>query len=188
MAEQQYKGIDYGRGLANVDKATGIRFGVIPCGTVTWWNDHAEGNYGEARCPECEGEVLSSDDEKVPEGAEGPEHGCFDYYCAECEKPLSSEDCYPEDALSYDVDEGEDNLQASCGDGGIDIFVMGSPYFTRAAYCSPCAPGACYLMSPCEDGERAYCFGHDWFEDGKAPYPVYSVATGELVPPKDEPS
>jgi len=26
-----------------------------------------------------------------------------------------------------------------------------------------------------------YCFGHDWFEDGKAPYPVYSVETGELV-------
>ena len=34
-----------------------------------------------------------------------------------------------------------------------------------------------------EDGERAYCFGHDWFEDKAAPYPVYSVATGELVPP-----
>ena len=27
---------------------------------------------------------------------------------------------------------------------------------------------------------------HDWFADGVAPYPVYSVATGELVQPEDK--
>lgn len=30
---------------------------------------------------------------------------------------------------------------------------------------------------------KCYCLGHDYFEGGKAPYPVYSVATGELVNP-----
>lgn len=35
-----------------------------------------------------------------------------------------------------------------------------------------------------ESGVKTYCVGHDWFEDGKAPYPVYSVATGELVAPE----
>ena len=57
-----------------------------------------------------------------------------------------------------------------------------SPYFTRAAFCSPCAPGACHLANPREDGERAYCPGPDWFDDeNPAPFPIYSVATGEIV-------
>ena len=34
---------------------------------------------------------------------------------------------------------------------------------------------------------RAYCLGHDWFDDNKAPYPVYSVETGrEIVSEKQE--
>ncbi len=64
-----------------------------------------------------------------------------------------------------------------------DIFILKSPYYTRAQFCSPCAPGACYLTNPCEDGERAYCFGHDWFDDGKAPYPVFLVADDSEVLP-----
>jgi hypothetical protein len=68
-----------------------------------------------------------------------------------------------------------------------DIFVMKSPYFTRCAYCSPCAPGAGFITDTRVDGIRTYCFGHDWYEteDGKhaAPYPVYSVETGERVEP-----
>jgi hypothetical protein len=28
---------------------------------------------------------------------------------------------------------------------------------------------------------KAYCLGHDWFDDGRAPYPVYSVETGEWM-------
>ena len=35
-----------------------------------------------------------------------------------------------------------------------------------------------------KDGVRAFCFGHDWFEEGKAPYPVFSVATGKRVRPE----
>lgn len=48
---------------------------------------------------------------------------------------------------------------------------------------APCAPGAGYLSNPCPDGPKTYCFGHDWFENDVAPYPVYRVDTGELVPP-----
>ena len=62
-----------------------------------------------------------------------------------------------------------------------DIFIIKSPYFTYAQYCSPCAPGAVYLMNPLSekiDQNKGYCFGHDWFESGKAPYPVYDVKTG----------
>ncbi len=90
-----------------------------------------------------------------------------------------------EEATSFDVDR-DDGTKATCGGDFTDIFVLGSPYFTRAAFCSPCAPGACYLTDPCDDGERAYCLGHEWFEDGEAPYPVYDVKTGLLVEPKKE--
>jgi len=31
------------------------------------------------------------------------------------------------------------------------------------------------------EGVKTYCLGADWFENERAPYPVYSVATGELV-------
>lgn len=74
----------------------------------------------------------------------------------------------------------EDGFHAFTGGEGGDIFVTLSPYFTRAKFCSPCAPGACYLLNPNADGERAYCLGHEWFE-GPAPYPVYRVDTGEEV-------
>lgn len=95
-------------------------------------------------------------------------------YECECEP---DRDCMC-DPVSHDVD--EEGVKASCGESN-DIFVFISPFFTRAAFCSPCAPGACYLTDPCEDGERAYCLGHEWFE-GAAPYPVYRVDTGEEVP------
>lgn len=60
-----------------------------------------------------------------------------------------------------------------------DIFVTRSPYYTLCAFCSPCAPGAGYLMDP--GNVKAYCFGHDWWENGKAPYSVYRVADDALI-------
>jgi hypothetical protein len=108
----------------------------------------------------------------------------------------SSEPIYPEDleheddcdynemaeAIGYEYT--GDGYEASCGEDG-DIFITKSPFYTYAQFCSPCAPGACYLMTPVEPdpANKCYCFGHDWFEDGKAPYPVYSVKTGKIVEP-----
>jgi hypothetical protein len=175
------RGIDYGRGLANVDTDTGIRYGVIPIGAVDWWHEQSEAQYPEPQCPDCEGEVTDD----VPDSVK-PGDNYVSYYCAECEKAFTSEECEAQDPSCFTV--AANGLQASQNADGGDIFVLASPYFTRAAFCSPCAPGACYLTSPCDDGERAYCFGHEWFE-GKAPYPVYRVDTGLLVePPKDEAS
>ena len=65
-----------------------------------------------------------------------------------------------------------------------DIMICKSPFYTYAQFCSPCAPGACYLMNPLDEPDennKCYCFSHDGFEDSKAPYPVYSVETGELI-------
>ena len=60
-----------------------------------------------------------------------------------------------------------------------DIFITRSPYYTLCAFCSPCAPGAGYLLSP--GNVKAYCFSHDWWENGKAPYSVYRVADDTLI-------
>ena len=78
--------------------------------------------------------------------------------------------------VSFTLDDGE--YVAECDSYG-DIFITKSPYFTTCRYCSPCAPGAGYLMNYDPDGIRAYCFGPDWFDNNVAPYKVYSVATGE---------
>lgn len=168
-------GIDYGLGKTNVDVDTGIRYGVIPVHAVTQaWCDSAESRYGDPTCPECGSDVTEIDatDDK----------DCGNWRCVTCDHVTQCDGVYPESPLSWVLDDGEYQAEQSGDD--VDIFVFKAPFFTRAAYCSPCAPGACYLTSPTEDGDRAYCLGHDWFEDQAAPYPVYSVATGELVQPK----
>jgi hypothetical protein len=174
MSTTSYAGIDYGQGTsANRDQATGIRNGVISQNDVgqTWW-DESEPWYGTPQepceCPECEA--------KVQHPAEwGDTVECECGHTFECELP----DCAEPMGHTYE----QDGYAAQCGEDG-DIFVCRSLYFTYAQFCSPCVPGACYLANPLDepnDNNKAYCFGHDWFEGGVAPYPVYSVATGELV-------
>jgi hypothetical protein len=178
------RGIDYGMGLSNIDRETGIRFGVINVNELNEWAyEGFEAEYGEG-CPKCGGDVIEYDGDKGEDGA-APykpyrKGSCADHMCESCRLILGSDEVCGEDPIGHVLDDGE--YKATMGTDG-DIFVLKSPYFTRAAFCSPCAPGACHLSSPADDGERAYCFGHDWFEDEKAPYPVFSVATGEQVNP-----
>jgi hypothetical protein len=178
-------GIDYGLGKTNVDTKNGIRYGVIHQHEVLQaWADSSEPYYP---CEECDKawDLEQEDDTglwyitgiNADPGPFETEDDARDYMddktdafgCDFCE-PLSW--YYNKDGYQADQD--------SMG----DIFITKSPYYTRAAFCSPCAPGACYLTDPCKDGERAYCFGHNWFYDtetGKAPYPVYRVADDTLV-------
>lgn len=176
MAETDYPGIDYsmGRG-ANTDPETGIRYGVISIHEVTQsWCDSSEGDYGspesdDAKCPSC-GHNCSE-----------PDMSWGDTLCCEeCDHIFDLElpDCC--EPIGHVLNDGE--YQAWQGQD-CDIMISKSPFYTHAQFCSPCAPGAGYLMNPCPDGPKTYCFGHDWFESGVAPYPVYSVETGELVQP-----
>lgn len=163
-----YKGIDYGMGQTNIDKETGIRYGVINQKEVLQaWVDSSEASWP------CKGCEYSPDDD-------------CGQACNMCEP------------TSYFIDDNE--YQAECGEDG-DIFISKSPYYTFAQFCSPCAPGACYLINPLDilagypagghnkagvpiDNNRAYCFGHDWFRDTetkKAPYPVYRVSDNQKV-------
>ncbi len=172
----QYVGIDYGMGQSNRNKETGIRNGVIHMNEVCQaWCDSSEPYYGKpdsVECPDCGrsvkakawGETVTCDGDECQTQ--------FEAELPDCAEPISH---YYE----------QDGYSAECGESG-DIFVCRSPYFTYAQFCSPCAPGACYLTNPLDepnDNNRAYCLGHDWFDDGKAPYPVYSVETRELINP-----
>jgi len=164
--ETNYGGIDYGLGRSNIG-AAGIRYGVINQSDVgqAWYEDSEPIYY--YICPKCDYEIGY--------------HFCS--ICPDCKEDIeeSFDMLEPIGYIFEDTD-----YSAECSDDMGDIFVTRSPYFTYAQYCSPCAPGAGYLMNFITDpgiGPRAYCFGHDWFETEVAPYPVYSVETGKLVKP-----
>lgn len=179
-------GIDYGLGKSNVDKATGIRYGVI-----------SQNDVGPEAVNEIyDGENLSY--EGYLQEAKDKLRGALSDYFSETawDGKRSKLDAFTDDAFEA-IEQGlADNYQGDCDkyrydrDGYVietsepnDLFILKSPYFTRCQFCSPCAPGAGYITNTVDDGPRAYCLGHDWFEDNKAPYPVYSVETGELIQP-----
>ncbi len=178
-----YLGIDYGSGTTNVNHATGIRYGVISQHTVGQaWYDDAEPDYGKPTCPKCEAQNISPltelTDDIDASGFEQYRHGCADYVCEHCEHTLDSQDCFGDEPQGWNYS-GEGYELTDCLDS--NIFVLASPYYTFAQFCSPCVPGAGDLDSPMDDGAKTYCLGHEWFEDGKAPYPVYSVKTDKLI-------
>lgn len=179
MTLTDYVGIDYSHGIDNTnrDEETGIRYGVISQNDVLQqWADSSEPWYGngpiEVECPHCGHEEQSMIGEDV--------------ICNECCEEYEAELPDFAEPVSYVYD--EDGYVCECDESG-DIFIIKSLYYTYAQFCSPCAPGACHLSSPLEESARdennkCYCFGHDWFDSEVAPYPVYSVETGELIEPK----
>lgn len=161
-------GIDYGLGKTNRDEKTGIRFGVISQNEVMQtWSEESNPWYGNGSdCPEC-GETIDISDE-------------FPDSCPHCDTDLSNswDDMEP---ITFTFNDKEYVAES---DSYGDIMITKSPYYTICKFCSPCAPGAGYIMDSVTDGIRAYCFGHDWFDaDEQAPYPVYSVETGKLIEP-----
>ena len=167
MGKCNYVGIDYGRGMANMDGSTGIRFGVIQHDKVgqAWW-DESEGNYLYF-CPKCETELRY----EFPDVCSDPE----------CGYEIQDGDFDMLDPISFSYD--QDGYAAEQGYDDPDIFILKSEFYTWCQYCSPCAPGAGYITSWTEPGVgiKAYCFDKSWFEDEKAPYPVYRVSDDSLV-------
>jgi len=188
-------GIDYGLGTTNIDRANGIRYGVIPMNALSEWaHESFEADYGEPSCPKCGNEAEDdldtiTDREGLEEHDFEPlrERGCTaDYYCVSCRVYIPSDDAFGEEPCGWDCT--EDGYTAHQSHDDSDVFITKSPYYTRAAFCSPCAPGACHLESPHDDGEKTYCFGPDWFDkESPCPYPVYRVDNNELIysPPSD---
>lgn len=189
---KNYRGIDYGMGRTNIDRETGVRYGVINMNALSEWAwESFEADYGDPACPKCGGEVVDSSDldEDAENERERADQGDGrlpldiqkDYFCRSCNKSYWSDRVYGDDPNGWTLDDGE--YQATV-DSQNDVFITRSPYYTHAQFCSPCAPGAGHLENPTEDGVKTYAFGHDWFDGDVAPYPVYSVATGRRVAPE----
>jgi hypothetical protein len=146
-------GFDYGRGVTNIDPQTGIRYGVISMHSVL--QAWADSSEPIYPCSECG---------YWPDDSNEDENECE--YCS---------------AYGYKY-EGEGYTIISCLD--TDIMVIKSPFYTYARFCSPCVPGAGNLDEPDPDRQvKTYALGHDWFEAGKAPYPVFKVQDDQEVSP-----
>lgn len=180
-------GIDYGRGQTNIDHSTGIRYGVIPQNVILQaWTDSSEADYGDAFCPQC-GRGASipeySDEDDTQESDEYVDYNGIrnsrDYRCDDCKIYFDGDVAFGNEPLGFYFD--SDGIKAFSDSMG-DIFIIKSPYYTRADFCSPCAPGACYLTSPNDNGAKAYCFDESWFDDDieVCPYPIWRIENDEL--------
>lgn len=148
-----YPGIDYSRGQSNVNHSTGIHYGIISAHEVTQsWCDSSEGDYGLPICPNCSHEFTRS---KSP------------VKCPACQfRPDDESQFFREEPLSHYYKKDGYQLHQSFDD--TDIFIIKSPFYTYCQFCSPCAPGAGYVMNsvnPENGGIKTYCLGHDWFEE-----------------------
>ena len=198
------QGLDYSLGRSNYNPVTGIHFGVISQNAINLdCTSDFEYDYGEPTCPKCGNpvvEIPSHTEQSNPPGQwvsvisdippaweeweQYTRHGCANYACESCKILLDNEDVYAEESIGWSY-ESDGYKLTDCLD--TDIFIIESPYYTYAAFCSPCVPGACSLESPIEPSEDAvkcYCLGFDWFdEDNPCPYRVFRVADGTEVFP-----
>lgn len=161
--------IDYGVGITNINIETGIRYGVIPANEIGQrWYEESEAHYIYS-CPFCFKEFRDQDE--IPNG------------CEWCSHELVELDFNEVEPMYFYIANGL--LTAEQGGDDTDVFILDSEYYTWSQFCSPCAPGAGYILDWTDPdvGIKAYCPGHDWYEGGEAPYPVYDVATENLVNP-----
>ena len=106
-------GIDYGMGTTNIDKETGIRYGVIPQNAVLQaWADSSEADYGKPHCPKCENEAVEPDEAPDDDSEEEfkPYRNrpcCGDYCCLDCKIYFDSEDAFGDEPLGWILDDSE---------------------------------------------------------------------------------
>lgn len=140
-------GIDYGRGQQNIDEH-GIRYGIISANNLQSWVWDMDWQQEEfIACPHC-GEELSEDFDPAEQD------------CPGCEKVITEGEQYQVDGESPLMLQGDEALQVFVMPDG-DIWFFESPYKVKAGFCSPCAPGAVYLMSGDQDAV-GYAPPPDW--------------------------
>lgn len=192
-----YKGIDYSCGRSNIDPETGIHFGVISQNSVS--PEAIDDIYNQGEDVGYKNALAAHLKEKEAEHDRNHEGEALANEFDEDEVTQNFADHYESDGGLNDYLYEQDGYKLT-GCLSNDLFVLRSPYFTFAQFCSPCVPGAGNLDSPASDDAttarlaatiygfpRVYCLGHEWFDDGRAPYPVFRVGNlndPELVEPK----
>jgi hypothetical protein len=170
-------GIDYGRGLTNIDK-NGIRYGVISVHSLSsWLMGEVQPIYPESidlDCPECKQSFASTN--LCPDDCQT---------CPHCEHESRFRELDNLEPIGWDYFPNNAEIAAEYSESLNCLFITKSPYVTYGGYCSPCAPGAIDLDNAehydKDSGQLAYCLGHDCFDDGEAPYKVFLSDTLMLV-------
>jgi len=198
MKPTNYAGQNYaGRNsVTNLDTATGIRYGVISQHSVS--PDALDDIWRKGKDLAYAGALAEHLLEMRSEFISDPANDLEDF--DEDSVTQDFADRYSSDGGLSDILYESDGYKLT-GCLSTDLFVLKSPFYTYAQFCSPCVPGAGNLDSffqseenqESKDGTefaaeaeangfpRVYCLGHDWFESGVAPYGVFSVETGKAV-------
>ena len=131
--------IDYGMGAINIDKDTGIRYGVISQHSISGEAlSDFESYYGNATCPQCGTILKEFDEDHHYDYSDSDRRGCScaDFACETCEvffDDTMSEYFYPDEPLSWYLEDSEYSAEF-CLDS--DIIIVKSPYFTYGQYCA----------------------------------------------------
>jgi hypothetical protein len=171
-------GIDYGRGKTNIDTETSIRYGVINSNKLSSyaWDEimltGMDTDYEEAML-------------ELKQSLASAVKSVLQDYCTNFDQDEIADEIV--DGLDIDYESTGDcrrfHYETSkvtfdtCSDG--DIFVTKSEFYALCQFCSPCAPGAGWLVDP--GTVRAYCLGPDWFDEGKMPYKCFRVSDDSEV-------
>jgi hypothetical protein len=174
--------IDYGHGLTNIDKDTGIRYGVIPFDPVLQvWADESEPITNLA-CPHCGNDLTQEiyDEATSCCKKEGDPEDLKLRTCPSCNTVLCDIDFMESEPIGFFIKDEEIHAVQNADDP--DIFIIKSPYYTLCNLCSPCAPGAGYILNQNKEGYKAYCFGPEFFEeDDKEKPTIYRVSDDSIV-------
>ena len=109
--------------------------------------------------------------------------GFDEYRCDSCKKIMPIEEMTPDEPTGFHYDK-DGYFLVDCLGG--DILILRSDFYTFAQVCTSGEVGAGNLDIPMEDGVETYALGHDWFEGGVAPYPVYRVLDGGQIVATEE--
>ena len=134
--------------LANIDRETGIRYGVVALNSLADWAFDEFFYQGTNLTSEA---AYASFREDNPEATEEDEQEFWD--------------CYESDEEEYELktDDGLELLLSYLG-GGALVWVCKSPHTTYARECSPCVPNAGDLDSLDSTGVRCYTLPEEWFQ------------------------
>ena len=160
--------------LSNQDEK-GIHYGVIPKRDLF---NHAEEFYENAKDMTYEG-VIDEITEAITNLSDYLDEGTIEDLIKTATENFN--DHYENDNARMLYEKDGYIIQGDCDDP--DLFVIKSPFYTFAPPCSPCAPGAGYLMSATKinpDGPnhpyKTYCLDDDWFDkENPCPYTYLEV-------------
>jgi hypothetical protein len=159
---------------------TGIHYGVIPkddlFNCAEEFFENAKDMSYEEQWQEIKDSInsLNLSDDVISEMLEIAEQDLNDNWNSECSRMRYEQDGFIIEASNDDC----------------DLFIIKSPFYTLAPFCSPCAPNACYLRDGIKEDEidehgevkegsggiEAYCLPEDWFsEENPCPYKYWEV-------------